>query len=90
MQFEWNPEKEKNNIKKHGISFHEAATVLEDELSVTFPDPDHSFFEHRSLTIGLSKKGNLLVVVHTDRSNAIRMITARKATKKERKFYEEA
>jgi uncharacterized DUF497 family protein len=67
MVFEWDPEKEKQNIQKHGVAFHEGAAVFYDPLSWTFPDPDHSIIEKRFLTIGLSGQGRTLVVSHTDR-----------------------
>ena len=77
------------NFEKHGISFQEAATTFKDPLSVTFPDPDHSIGESRYIIIGISRFGQILVVAHTDREDKIRIITARKATQQERKFYEE-
>jgi uncharacterized protein len=80
MIFEWNPDKAKSNHRKHGISFEEAATVFNDSLSVTFPDPDHSIGESRYVIIGISKFGQLLIVAHTDQGETIRIITARKAT----------
>jgi uncharacterized protein len=89
MIFEWNPDKAKLNHRKHGISFEEAATVFNDLLSVTFPDPDHSIGESRYVIIGISKFGQLLIVAHTDRGETIRIITARKATRPERRFYEQ-
>ncbi len=89
MEFEWNPDKASINIRKHSISFQEAATVFDDSLSVTFPDPDHSIGEDRYVIIGMSGSGQLLVVSHTDRGNCIRIISARKATRQERRFYEE-
>lgn len=88
MQFEWNPEKAEINLNKHGVSFKEGVTVFNDDLSVTFPDPDHSFREMRYLTIGLSNNNLLLVISHTDRDKRIRIISVRLATKKERRFYE--
>jgi len=88
LQFEWNPAKAASNLKKHGVSFQEAATVLGDSLAWTFSDSDHSIEEERFLTIGLSETGKLLVVSHTDRGEAIRIISARKATRRERKYYE--
>lgn len=66
MIFRWDPEKAVANRKKHGVDFHEAATVLDDPLSTTFPDPAHSRGEHRFLTIGMSKASRLLVVAHTE------------------------
>ncbi|QMS88918.1 BrnT family toxin [Nostoc edaphicum CCNP1411] len=89
MEFEWNPDKAVINLKKHDVSFPEATTVFEDSLSVTFPDPDHSIGENRYIIIGMSGSGNLLVVSHTDRENCTRIISARKATRQERRFYEE-
>ncbi len=89
MEFEWNPNKAALNIEKHGVSFQEAATVFNDPLSVTFPDPDHSIGENRYVIIGISRFGQLLVVAHTDRGEKIRIISVRKATRQERRFYEE-
>lgn len=89
MILEWDPEKAASNLAKHGVDFHEAGTVLDDPLSTTFPDPDHSVGEERFLTIGLSASGRILVVGHTDRGEAVRLITARPATPAERRFYEE-
>ncbi len=89
MEFEWNPDKGDTNLKKHGVSFQEAATVFGDALSITFPDPDHSIGESRYVTIGLSRYGRLLLVSHTDRDEHIRIISAREATGQERRFYEE-
>lgn len=89
MNFEWSLEKAALNLKKHDISFQEASTVFNDPLSVTFPDPDHSISENRYVIIGISRFGQLLVVAHTDREDRARIISARKATRKERRFYEE-
>ncbi|WP_375506814.1 BrnT family toxin [uncultured Nostoc sp.] len=89
MEFEWNPDKAALNLEKHGISFPEAATVFNDPLSVTFLDPDHSIGESRYIIIGVSRFGQLLVVAHTDRGKKVRIISARKATRKEKRFYEE-
>jgi len=86
---EWDPRKAAANIRKHGVSFNEAGSVLADPLSTTFPDPDHSVDEPRHLTIGTSVNGRILVVAHTDRGNAVRLISARRATSRERRFYEE-
>lgn len=88
MNFEWNAEKNKSNIAKHGISFDEAETVFEDRLYIDFYDPDHSENEDRYIILGLSNKERLLIVSYTERSNGIRLISAREATKNERKFYE--
>lgn len=89
MEFEWNPEKAVINLRKHNISFQEAATVFDDPLSVTFPDPDHSIGENRYVIIVMSRSEQLLVVSHTDRENRTRIISARRATRQERRFYEE-
>jgi len=86
---EWDPEKAASNYAKHGIDFHEAGTVLDDPLSSTFPDPDHSVDEQRYLTIGSSLSGRILVVAHTDRGEAVRLISARPVTSGERRFYEQ-
>jgi uncharacterized DUF497 family protein len=90
LLFEWDSEKAKRNIKLHGISFDEASTAFGDSLSLTIYDPLHSDKEDRFVLIGNSYKNRLLVVVHTERGNKIRIISARKATKKERKQYEES
>jgi uncharacterized DUF497 family protein len=89
MQFEWNPDKAALNLKKHGVSFDEAATVFNDSLSVTFPDSDHSYGEERYVIIGLSSVNRLLIVAHTDRADRVRLISAREATRFERRFYED-
>lgn len=89
MEFEWNPDKAVVNLRKHGVAFQEAATVFDDALSVTFPDTDHSRGEGRYVIIGISGVGQLLVVSHTDRGDRVRIISARKATRQERRFYEE-
>jgi len=88
MQFEWDREKEKRNSRKHRVSFDEAVTVFYDPLSATFDDPDHSFGEHRLITIGFSSHERLVVVSHTERGNAIRIVSARPATAQERKRHE--
>ena len=88
MKFEWDRNKEKLNIKKHTISFDEAVTVFYDPLSATFADPDHSIEEDRLITIGYSSQGRLFVVSHTERGDAIRIISARPATVSERKRHE--
>ena len=89
MIFTWDLRKNAANVKKHGIDFREAATVFSDPLSTTFPDDDHSEAERRFLTIGTSAKGSLLVIAHTEEGDTIRIISARPATPRERKFYEE-
>lgn len=89
LTFEWDENKAKLNEKTHKVSFEEASTVFGDTLSLTIPDPLHSTEEEeRYVTIGMSYRQNLLVVVHCDRGNNIRIISARKATKREREEYE--
>ncbi|OLP20445.1 hypothetical protein BST81_00055 [Leptolyngbya sp. 'hensonii'] len=88
MQFQWDSQKAKTNLQKHNISFEEAVTVFGDPLAVTIEDPDHSIGEMRFLTIGLSILRRLLVVSHTDRAEEVRLISARLATRRERKNYE--
>ena len=90
MEFEWDPEKAAANVKRRRISFTEAASVLEDPLSTTFPDEAHSEEEIRFLTIGASRRGRVLVVAHTERDDSIRIISARRATRREREFYEQS
>lgn len=87
---EWDPVKARANLKKHGVSFEEASIVFDDPLFITFLDVEHSLDEERYITLGLSQRNRLLLVAHTDREEAIRIISARKATKNERRFYEEA
>ena len=90
MVFKWDPEKAAANLKKHAIDFHEAATVLDDTLSSTFPDADHSsLLDPRFLTIGMSSRRRILVVVHSEELQTVRIISARLATPHERRFYEE-
>ena len=89
MDFEWDDEKAARNLAKHGVSFHEAATVFGDPLSITYYDPNHSENEDRYLTIGHTSTGQVHIVSHTDRGDRIRIISARRATRKERKSYEE-
>jgi uncharacterized DUF497 family protein len=90
LVFKWDPRKAAANVKKHGIDFHEAATVLDDTLSSTFPDADHStLIEPRFLTIGMSSRSRILVVAHSEEIETIRIISARPATRHERAFYEE-
>jgi uncharacterized DUF497 family protein len=88
MLFEWGPKKARLNLRKHGVSFDEAATVFYDPLSATFDDPDHSEEEQRLITVGVSSQDRLLVVAHTERGNAVRIINARPATAHERKKHE--
>ena len=89
IEFEWDPEKAKLNLLKHGVSFHEAVGVFGDLLSVTYDDPDHSWEEQSRLTVGTARSGRLLIVSHTDRAGNIRIISARKVTRQERTRYEE-
>jgi uncharacterized DUF497 family protein len=86
--FKWDKKKEKQNVTKHNVSFKEASTVFRDELSLTIDDPIHSDDENRLIIIGESIEHRLLVVVHTERNDYIRIISARKATKIERRYYE--
>lgn len=87
-RFEWDPAKDEGNAAKHDVRFEEASTVFADPFSVTVGDPDHSKDEFRFVTIGVSVHNRLIVVIHTDRGDAIRLITARVATPKERRAYE--
>ena len=89
MRFSWDSKKAAANLKKHGVSFEEASTVFRDTLSTTGSDPDHSDGERRFVTFGVSKKNRLLVVAHTEETDSIRIISARLATRQERKIYEE-
>lgn len=89
MKFEWDEGKAAANFDKHDVSFEEASTAFEDELSLTGRDPDHSLGEARFVTFGISSAGRLLVVSHTERGDKVRLISARPATRNERKFYEE-
>lgn len=88
IQFEWDPEKAKQNYQKHGIYFEEATSVFYDPLSATFNDPDHSIDELRLITIGFSSRNRLLVVSHTERGKNIRIINARTTTPHERRRHE--
>jgi uncharacterized DUF497 family protein len=87
--FKWDEEKASANLKKHRASFNEAASIFDDPMAITFPDPLHSESEERCLTIGISYKGRILIVAHTGRENKIRIINCRKATALERSLYEE-
>ncbi|HNQ95472.1 MAG: BrnT family toxin [Anaerolineales bacterium] len=87
--FEWDPEKAEKNLQKHEVSFEEASSVFDDPMFITVLDDEHSDDEERYITIGISNKTRLLLVAHTERDNRIRIISARKATKHEEKFYEE-
>jgi len=89
MRFEWDPKKAATNLKKHGVTFQEAATVFGDPLAITFQDPDHSGEEERQITFGLSIHKRLIVVSHTERKDRTRIISARLMDRKERVIYEE-
>ena len=89
MYFEWDPAKALRNRRGHRVSFEEAATVFGDPLALTYPDPDHSISEQRFITVGTSSANRVLIVAHTDRDENIRIISARKATGREKKHYEE-
>jgi hypothetical protein len=89
--FEWDLQKAESNLRKHGVSFTAAASVFFDPLAWTFPDPDHSLGEDRFITVGEAAGHGVLVVGHTDiDEERIRIITARLATKRERREYEDA
>lgn len=89
MDFEWDEIKARANEKKHGISFLEATEVFDDDHSSCVHDPDHSYDEERYLLFGVSTKGNFLVVSYIERSGIIRLISARRMTRQERKAYEQ-
>ncbi len=89
VQITWDRDKAAANLDKHGIDFHDAATVFTDPLSTTFPSLDHSDNESRFVTIGESTKRELLVVAHTEGDDIIRIISARRATRQETRFYED-
>lgn len=89
MKCEWDPAKAASNLRKHGVSFEEAATALADDYSVTGADPEHSIGESRFVTFGASNTGRLLVISHTEQGDVLRIISARRATKHERRIYEE-
>ena len=88
MKFEWDPKKSAANLAKHGVSFEDGSTVFGDPLAGTIPDPLHSATETRFITVGHSAAGNVVVVVHTERGDRTRIISARLATPAERRRYE--
>lgn len=88
--FEWDPQKAGANLQEHGVSFEEASTAFQDPLAKVHDDPDHSSVERRDIVVGHSLEGRLLVVSFTDRGSNIRLISARCATRRERRDYEEA
>ena len=90
LSFEWDENKAKSNLAKHGVSFQEASTVFGDPLSLTISDPAHSQAEDRFIIIGHSHQRELLVVVHTERGDNMRVVSARRASRRERKTYEES
>jgi len=89
LAFEWDEVKAKNNLKKHRVRFEEGKTIFNDPFLFTFPDNEHSNDEERFINIGLSAAGRVLVLTHTERQDKIRIISCRKATARERRFYEE-
>ena len=90
MKFEWDPEKASSNLEKHGVSFAEAATAFGDPLSAVIADPAHSDDESRWILLGMTFSGRLAVVAHADRGENIRLFSARLATRRERRDYEQA
>lgn len=88
MRFAWDRAKAQSNQRKHGVRFDEAVSAFYDPLSATFPDPDSLHAEQRLITIGFSSRGRLLVVVHAEQGETIRIISARPATAHERKRHE--
>ena len=89
MEFEWDPDKAAQNLRKHGVSFAEVSTVFGDSLAGTAADPEHSLRESRYITVGTSNRGRLLIIAHADRGERVRIISARKLTRTEREAYEE-
>jgi len=89
LEFEWDRRKARENFRRHEVTFQEAASVFKDTLAVTYRDPDHSLEEDRYITIGMSSAGRLLLVPHVERGDRIRIISARRTTRLERKHYEE-
>jgi uncharacterized protein len=87
--FEWHEAKAEENLRKHNVNFEQTKTVFNDPFLLTFPDVRHSEVEERFINIGTSSKGDVLIVIHTERQGAIRIISSRKATTSERKTYEE-
>jgi len=90
LQFDWDPKKARRNVDRHGVSYDEASTAFRDTMSITIPDPAHSETEDRLVLLGYSYRNRLIVVVHTDRNDRIRVISARPATRRERIRYEES
>jgi uncharacterized DUF497 family protein len=88
--FEWDENKAKLNFSKHKVSFEEARTIFDDPFLMTFPDSEHSNYEQRYINIGISSRRRFLIVIYTEREENIRIISCRKATRSEQKFYEES
>ncbi len=89
LTFEWDEQKAEENLRRHGVSFEESSTIFKDPLSLTIDDPLHSIEEDRFVTIGLTRLGRTMVVVHTERADNIRIISSRLATSRERRAYGE-
>ncbi len=89
LNSEWDDRKAVSNLAKHGISFDEGKTVFDDPLYIDFYDPDHSYEEHRYIIFGMSQQQRLLMVSYTERGDTIRLISARQATRREQRFYED-
>ena len=89
LEFEWDPKKAAMNLRKHRVSFEEAASVFNDEFATVYEDPDHSQHERMYLSIGASARGRLLIIAYSYRGVRIRIISARQVTKQEREMYEE-
>ena len=89
FEYSWDGRKARANLAKHGVSFEEASSVFVDPLAITYPDDEHSLGEERFLTFAKSSAGRVLVVAHTEIDRGIRIISARKAGKPERKIYEQ-
>jgi uncharacterized protein len=88
-QFEWDPDKAEANVRKHGVTFDEASSVFADPLAAIFDDEDHSTEEQREVIIGYSIQGRLIVAAFTERGGAVRIISARRATKREMRDHEQ-
>lgn len=89
LTFEWDEEKSRANVRKHGVAFEEAKTVFSDPFAMTISDPEHSSEEDRYIDMGMSSRGRILVVWYTERGRNIRIIGSRKATRSQRRQYEE-
>ncbi|QTA92316.1 BrnT family toxin [Desulfonema magnum] len=89
LTFEWDEEKADKNLRKHGVSFEEAKTVFNDSFLMTYPDLEHFYNEKRHISIGCSANARILVLIHTERNENIRIISCSKATPKERRIYEQ-